>query len=93
MFTFPSATQAQTCLTPEDMDVPTKTALVATGQRFFDMAAKGDSTTLRQNAIPSLAADFSGIEAAVKDNQGEFLGSQSDAASALLAEGRRYRPD
>lgn len=69
MLTFSKAAQAQTCLTTEDMDPATKTALLTTGQRFFDMAAKGDSATLRQNAIPSLAADFSGIETAIKDNQ------------------------
>ena len=42
MLTFSKAAQAQTCLTTEDMDPATKTALLTTGQRFFDMAAKGD---------------------------------------------------
>ncbi len=92
MFIFPSATQAQTCLTPEDMDVPTKTALVATGQRFFDMAAKGDSTTLRQNAIPSLAADFSGIEAAVKDNQANFSGAKATPRPPFLLKAEGTAP-
>ena len=43
--------------------------MVATATRFYDMAARGDSASLRQNAIASLASDFSGIENAVKENQ------------------------
>jgi hypothetical protein len=38
------------------------------------MAARGDSASLRQNAIAGLAADFSGIENAVKENQANLSG-------------------
>ncbi len=79
-----AATQAQTCLTTEDMDPATKTALVNTGQRFFDLAAKGDAATLRQNAIPSLAADFSGIESVVKDNQPNLSGAKATPRAPFL---------
>jgi hypothetical protein len=65
---------AQTCLTASDMDDATKTALVSTAQNYFQMVAGGDSAALKQNAIPSLAAEFSGIENAVKDNQSNFSG-------------------
>ena len=58
------------------MDEPTRTALVTTAKRYFDMAARGDSASLRQNAIASLASDFSGIETAVKDNQANLSGAQ-----------------
>jgi hypothetical protein len=51
---------AQTCFTASDMDAPTRTALVDTAKRYFDMAARGDSASLRQNSIPSVASDFSG---------------------------------
>lgn len=69
---------AQNCFTADDMDAPTRSALTSAGKRYFDMAAKGDAASLKQNAIPSLAADFSGIEGAVKDNQ-----SKLSAATAI----------
>lgn len=70
---------AQTCLTADDMDQPTKTALVNTAKSYFDMAAKGDSATLQQNAIPSLASSFGGVAASVKDHQSGFSGTQATA--------------
>ena len=66
--------RAQTCLTAGDMDEPTRATLVSTAKRYFDMVARGDSATLRQNSIASVASDFSGIETAVKDNQATFQG-------------------
>jgi hypothetical protein len=51
------------------MDPATASALTATARRLYDMAARGDSASLRQNAMASLASNFSGIESAVKDNQ------------------------
>jgi hypothetical protein len=84
--------QAQTCLTPEDMDAATKTALVNAGQRFYDLAAKGDAATLRQNAIPSLAGDFSGIEGAVKDNQPNFSGAKATPRPPILLKAEGTAP-
>src|SRR5277367_6554503 len=82
-------THAQTCFTANDMDEPTRSALVSTAQRYFDMAARGDSSALRQNSISSLASDFSGIETAVKDNQANFSAAQAipRAPFLLKAEG------
>jgi hypothetical protein len=85
-------TLAQTCLTPEDMDAPTKTALVNTGQRFYDLVAKGDAATLRQNAIPSLAGDFSGIEGAIKDNQPNFSGTKATPRPPFLLKAEGTAP-
>jgi hypothetical protein len=81
--------QAQTCLTTSDMDEATASALVGTATRFYDMAARGDSASLRQNAIASLASDFSGIENAVKENQTKLTGIQPVARPpfVLKAEG------
>ncbi len=70
------AAPAQTCLTISDMDEGTRSALVTTGKRFYDMAAHGDAASLRQNAITSLATNFSGIESAVKDNQANLAAAQ-----------------
>ncbi len=67
--------QAQTCSTATDMDAATRTALETTGKRLFDMAAKGDVFNLKQSAIPSLAANFAGIETAVIENKDAFSGA------------------
>jgi hypothetical protein len=75
---------AQTCFTASDMDEPTRTALVSTAKRYFDMAARGDSAGLRQNSISSLASDFSGIETAVKNNQANFAGAQATPRAPFL---------
>jgi hypothetical protein len=75
---------AQTCFTASDMDEPTRAALVNTAQRYFEMAARGDSSALRQNSIASLASDFSGIETAVKENQTNFSGAQAVPRAPFL---------
>ena len=71
------------------MDEATASALVGTATRFYDMAARGDSAALRQNAIASLASNFSGIENAVKENQAKLTGIWPVARPAfvLKAEG------
>ena len=67
---------AQTCQTAGDMDPATASALTATAKRLYDMAARGDSASLRQSAMASLASNFSGIESAVKENQPNLTGVQ-----------------
>jgi hypothetical protein len=76
--------RAQTCLTAGDMDEPTRSDLVSTAKRYFDMVARGDSAALRQNSIASVASDFSGIETAVKDNQANFSGAQATPRPPFL---------
>jgi len=80
----------QSCLAAGDMDEATRAALGNTAKRYFDMAARGDSASLRQNAIASVALDFSGIETAVKDNQANFAGAQAAPRAPFLlqAEGK-----
>ena len=75
---------AQTCLTASDMDEASRTALVNTAQRFFDMAARGDSASLQQNTISSLASSFGGIDTAIKDNQSTLSGTKAAARSPFL---------
>src|SRR5579885_1714043 len=65
----------QTCNTSDDMDAATRTAISNAANRYFGMVAKGDSSSLQQNAIPSLASNFAGIEAAVHDNQTNLSGA------------------
>jgi hypothetical protein len=83
---------AQTCLTAGDMDEPTRAALVNTAKRYFDMAARGDSASMRQNSIASLASDFSGIETAVKDNQVNFSGVQANPRPPFLLKAEGTAP-
>jgi hypothetical protein len=63
---------AQTCLTSDDMDAATRTALTNTAKRYFDMAAKGDGGSLRQNSIAAVAASFSGIQNVIDENKANF---------------------
>jgi len=84
-----SAVHAQTCQSATDLDPAIRTALETTAKRYFDMSARGDSATLQQNSIAAVAANFSGIEAAVKDNQAAFTGAQAAVRPpfVLTAEG------
>jgi hypothetical protein len=77
---------AESCLTASDMDAATRNALTGTGLRYFDMIARGDAATLRQNAIPSLANDFSGIEGTIKENQPALAGAKASARPPFLLE-------
>ena len=77
---------AQSCLTSSDMDAATHSALNSAGMRYFNFVAAGDAASLRQNAIPSLAADFSSVESTVKDNQAALAGSKATFRPAFLLE-------
>src|SRR5229473_1967815 len=83
---------AENCLTATDMDAATRTALTNSGTRYFDMIARGDAAPLRQNAIPSLAADFSGIEGTIKENQPALAGSKATARPPFLLEATGTAP-
>jgi len=91
---FSAFAAAQTCLTAADMDEPTRNALVSAAKKYFDMAARGDAASLKQNAIASLASDFGAIETAIKDNQANLSGAQANARPPFLlkAEGKAPLP-
>lgn len=78
--------RAESCKTADDMDATTRAAISSTGQRYFDMAVKGDLASLRQNAIPSLVSNFSGIEAAVTSHKSEIAGSHGTLRPPFLLE-------
>ncbi len=67
---------AQSCQTAEDMDGATRAALVSAAQRYYGMVTQGDVASLRENAIPNLASNFGGVEAAVTGSKGSLLGVQ-----------------
>jgi len=89
-----SSLSAQSCQISSDLDEATQSAIATAGQRYFDMASKGDAAALRRNANASLLADFSGIEAAVKDNQQELAEAKATVKSVFLltAEGTTPLP-
>jgi hypothetical protein len=82
----PVSALAQSCRTASELEDATRTALAAAGQRYFDLAAKGDVASLRQNATPSLASDFSAVEARVKDGRDGLAGAQGSSPSVFLLE-------
>lgn len=75
---------AQTCQSAMDMEVPVRTALETTAKRYFDMSGRGDTAALRQNSIPTLAANFDGVAAAIKDRQPAFTGTQATVRAPFL---------
>jgi hypothetical protein len=77
---------AQNCQTSSELDDATRTAIAAAAQRYFDMVSKGDAAWLRQNSIPSLASDFAGIEAAIKERQPELSGAHATVKSLVELE-------
>jgi hypothetical protein len=83
---------AQTCLSSPDMDPATKTALENTARRYFDMTAKGDVFSLKQNSIPSLAGNFSSVESAVVDNKPNFSGAQATPRLPFLLKAEGNAP-
>jgi hypothetical protein len=83
----PQNAHAQACQTASDLDEGVRTKLTAAGQRYLDMVVKGDVASLRQNAMPSLASDFAGIEGTVKDHQQDLAGAQGMVKSTFLLDG------
>jgi hypothetical protein len=83
---FHSAAHAQICQTASDLDDATRSALSTAGQRLFDMAAKGDTASMKQNATPSLVSDFGGIEGAVTGNHDALSGAKATLRSLFELE-------
>jgi len=71
--TFPlTSLMAEECKMGNDLDAATKSALQSTAQRYFQMAAMGDTTNLQQNSIPVLANDFSGVQSLITEQKANF---------------------
>lgn len=92
LFVLGGAAFGQTCLTSDEMDAAVRSSLEATGRQYFDWTTKGDTATIRQNAIPGVAADFGPIEAAVKDNQTNFVGAQAKVRPPVLLQAEGKEP-
>src|SRR5437899_12699830 len=59
--------QSETCFTASDMDAATRSALENTAKRYFDMASRGDTASVRTYSMPSVASNFSRNEAIIND--------------------------
>lgn len=89
----PGNAGAQTCQTANDMDPALRTAITNAGQRYFEMAVKGDTVSLRQSAIPSLASDFGGVQNTIKDRQPDLAGAQPNVKSFFLLNAEDATPN
>jgi hypothetical protein len=89
---FAGALFSQTCFTSDDMDAATRAALQTTATRYFDMIARGDTASLKQNAIPSVASDFTWIENTIKDNQSNLAGAKATPRSPFLLKAQGTAP-
>jgi hypothetical protein len=78
--------RAQSCQTSGELESATLAGITAAGQRYFGLAAKADAASLRQNSIPTLASDFSGIETTIKDHQPDLAAAQATVKSVFLLE-------
>ena len=74
----------QTCDSGADLNAGTKSAIESAAQRYFSMSAQGDVAGLKANAIPDVAANFTGIEQAVVDNKKYFAEGQPVVAGTYL---------
>lgn len=77
---------SENCRSGPDLDDATRNALDAAAMHDFDLIARGDTPSLRQNAIPSLASDFAGIESLVKANQASLMGAKAVARAPFFLE-------
>ena len=75
---------AQVCQSAADMDASVRGALEAAAKRYFEMTARGDVAGLKQNSIAAVAANFSGIEQAVKDNQAALTSAKGTVRPPFL---------
>jgi len=63
---------AQECTLGADLSAGARAAIDNTSRQFIDFAARGDVAALRQDSIPTLAANFGPVEQAINDNRQSF---------------------
>src|SRR5215831_17138885 len=82
----------QTCFTADDMDAATRTAIQNAAMRYFDMVTRGDTAGLRQNSIPAVANNFSGVENTIRGKQSELAGVHATPQSPYLLKAEGSAP-
>lgn len=83
---------AQSCQTSSEFEPAVKTAITTAAQRYFDMVVKGDTASLQQKVIPSLASNFGAMETLVKDSQKDVAGTQASIKSSFLLDASGAAP-
>ncbi len=83
---------SQTCFTSDDMDPATRSALQATANRYFDTVVRGDTASLKQNSIPSVANNFAGFENTIKENQTNLVGAHATPRAPFLLKAEGTAP-
>lgn len=81
-----TSAHAQSCQTSGDLDDATRAAITAAAERYFNAAAKGDTASLRQNAVPTIIASVSDIESLIRDYQPTLAGAQSTVKAVFQLE-------
>jgi hypothetical protein len=89
---FSASSLAQACFTADDMDAATRAALVTAANRYFDMVARGDAASLKQNSIPAVASNFADIENSIKQDQANFSGAHATARPPFLLKAEGTAP-
>lgn len=91
---FSASSLAQTCLGSDELEAPVRSALQNTATRYFEMVARGDTASLKQNSIPAVANDFAPIEGTIKENQSNLPGAHATPRPpyVLKAEGTAPLP-
>ena len=77
---------AETCFTAPEMRGNTRQVVEAAARFHFDLVAQGNMAALRQNSIPSLAGDFTAIEAAAAQHRAALGGVQPAVRASYLLE-------
>lgn len=91
---FPVMVSAQTCQKLDEIPDEAKLVLENSAQRVFDQATHGDVDAMKDNAIPSLQADFMPIAAAVHDNQVAITSAHLQLRTIFLLDtGAKPDPD
>src|SRR5215467_15167954 len=83
---------AETCFTSDDLDAATRTSLQNAAMRLFDMVSRGDSASLKQNSIPSVASDFGWIEGTIRDNHANLSGARATPRPVYLLKAEGTAP-
>jgi len=83
---------AQSCQSAGELDDAARNSIVAAGQRYYAMAEKGDIASLRQDSIPSLAADFSAVERRIKEHQQDLSAARATVKSSFLLDASGSAP-
>ncbi|MCI0348356.1 MAG: hypothetical protein L0Z53_02935 [Acidobacteriales bacterium] len=80
------AAQGETCSDVRDMDGPTRSSMENAALQMFGALSRGDVAAMRQNAIPSLASNFTGVEAAINANKPAMAAGQASVRATYLLE-------